>query len=92
MLSGATDSVQKVNKALYNTSSLINFGVFCNGSLLFGVLDGGTKSTNYMVGQYIEDALKHVIMADNGMLIEKLLELITEALLRSGLLDQLLEV
>ena len=31
-------------------------------------------------------------MADNGMLTEKLLELITEALLRSGLLDRLLEV
>ncbi|CDP17915.1 unnamed protein product [Coffea canephora] len=90
MFSGAKDRVHKVIKALYNTSQ-INFGVFLNGSLVFGSLDGGTKSTNYMVGQDIEDALKHVIMADNGMVTEKLLELITEALLRSGLLDRLLE-
>ena len=67
-------------------------GVFLNGSLIFGGLGGGTKSTNYMVGQDFEDALKHVIMAEDGMRTEKLLELITEALFRSGLLDRLLEV
>ena len=45
-----------------------------------------------MVGQDFEDALKHVIMAEDGMRTEKLLELITEALFRPGLLDRLLEV
>ena len=67
-------------------------GVFLNGSLIFGGLGGGIKSTNCMVGQDFEDALKHFIMVDDGMLTEKLLELIAEALLRSGLLDWHLEV
>ncbi|XP_027149687.1 inositol-pentakisphosphate 2-kinase-like [Coffea eugenioides] len=91
MFSGSRERIHRAIKALYNTPQN-NFRVFLNGSLIFGGLGGGTKSTNYMVGQDFEDALKHVIMAEDGMRTEKLLELITEALFRSGLLDRLLEV
>lgn len=91
MFSGSKDRVHKAIRALYGTPQN-NFRVFLNGSLIFGGLGGGAKSTNQMVGQDFENALKHLILAEDGKRTENFLALATEALFASRTLDRLLEV
>lgn len=63
-----------------------------NGSLIFGGLGGVAKSTTHTVGQDFEGSLNCIIDAKDGMRTECFLELVSEALSRSGILDRLLDV
>ena len=66
--------------------------MFYNGSLIFGALGGSAENTDVIVGEAFEDALKSVILADDGLCTTSLLQLVTETLYKSGVLDRLLEV
>ncbi|KAL7203552.1 hypothetical protein ACSBR2_016766 [Camellia fascicularis] len=91
MLSGSKERVHKAITALFCTPQN-NFRVFLNGSLIFGGLGGGADITSCMIGNAFEDVLKCVIQADDGLRTTNFLQLVTEAVSRSGLLDRLLEV
>lgn len=91
LFAGSKDRIHRAIKALYRTPQN-NFRVFLNGSLIFGGLGGGAKSTNQIVGQDFEGALKCIIGAEDGLRTKHFLELVTEALSGSGLLDRLLDV
>lgn len=66
--------------------------MFLNGSLIFGALGGSAENTDVIVGEAFEDALKSVMVADDGLCTTSLLQLVTETLYKSGVLDRLLEV
>ncbi|CAL5384066.1 unnamed protein product [Camellia sinensis] len=91
MLSGSKERVHKAITALFCTPQN-NFRVFLNDSLIFGGLGGGADITSCMIGNAFEDVLKCVIQADDGLRTTNFLQLVTEAVSRSGLLDRLLEV
>ncbi|GMP81162.1 hypothetical protein CsSME_00035965 [Camellia sinensis var. sinensis] len=91
MLSGSKERVHKAITALFCTPQN-NFRVFLNGSLIFGGLAGGADITSCMIDNSFEDVLKCVIQADDGLRTTNFLQLVTEAVSRSGLLDRLLEV
>ncbi|CAL5382874.1 unnamed protein product [Camellia sinensis] len=91
MLSGSKERVHKAITALFCTPQN-NFRVFLNGSLIFGGLGGGADITSCMIGNAFEDVLKCVIQADDGLRTTNFLQLVTEAVSGSGLLDRLLEV
>ena len=91
LFSGSKKEIHKAVKALFTTPQN-NFRVFLNGSLIYGGLGGGTGSTSLIVGEEFEDLLKCVIQADIGMRTESFLQLVTEAVSKSGVLDRLLEV
>ncbi|KAL6981878.1 Inositol-pentakisphosphate 2-kinase [Sarracenia purpurea var. burkii] len=91
MFSGSKDRVHKAIKALFATPQN-NFRVFLNGSLVFGGLGGGADDTSRMISDAFEDVLKCVIQADDGLRTTNFMNLVTEAVSGSGLLDRLLEV
>ncbi|KAK2994143.1 hypothetical protein RJ640_020948 [Escallonia rubra] len=91
MFSGSRDGVYKAIKSLFLTPQN-NFRVFLNGSLKFGGLGGGTESTTCLTSEAFEDVLKSVILADDGTRTEFFLQLVAEAIFKSGLLDRLLDV
>ncbi|XP_023741555.1 inositol-pentakisphosphate 2-kinase isoform X1 [Lactuca sativa] len=91
MFSGSKERILKSIKDLFSTPQN-NFRVFLNGSLVFGCLGGGKYRTNVRYDRALEDALKFVIQADDGMRTTCFLELVSEAVFRSGLLDRLLQV
>ncbi|XP_019152349.1 PREDICTED: inositol-pentakisphosphate 2-kinase-like isoform X1 [Ipomoea nil] len=91
MFSGSKDRLDKAIKDLFMTPQN-NFRVFVNGCLIFGGLGGGAEPTNSKAGQAFEDALKNIIFAKEGMRTNYFLELISEAVFSSGLLNRLLEV
>ena len=66
--------------------------MFLNGSLIFGALGGSAENTDVIVGEAFEDALKSDVRADIGLCTTSLLQLVTETLYKSGVLDRLLEV
>ncbi|XP_050267512.1 LOW QUALITY PROTEIN: inositol-pentakisphosphate 2-kinase-like [Quercus robur] len=84
----------KIHKAINDlfTTPQNNFRVFLNGSLIFGGLGGGADSTNVVTSEAFEDALKPVIRADSGLRTKNFLQLVSETVYKSGILDQLLEV
>lgn len=69
-----------------------NFRVFLNGTLIFGALGGTAGSTNCMIGEAFEDALKGVISGDHGMCTRSFLQLVAETVYKSGIMCRLLEV
>ncbi|KAL5778047.1 hypothetical protein ACOSP7_010973 [Xanthoceras sorbifolium] len=91
LFSGSKERIYKAIKALYTTPQN-NFRVFLNGSLIFGGLGGGTSSTSVVIGKALEDALKCVIQADDGLRTNIFIQLVAETVYHAGVLDQLLEV
>ncbi|XP_012845829.1 PREDICTED: inositol-pentakisphosphate 2-kinase-like isoform X2 [Erythranthe guttata] len=92
LFSGSKDGVQNAIKCLFLTPQN-NFRVFLNGSLIFGGMDGGAaECVSYTVDQAFQDGIKRVIVAKDGMHSKYFLELVTETVMKSGLLNQLLEV
>lgn len=91
MFSGSKERILKSIKDLFSTPQN-NFRVFLNGSLVFGSLGGGKYITNVHHDKAFEDELKSVIEADDGARTTYFLELVSEAVSRSGLLNRLLEV
>ncbi|KAL7155247.1 hypothetical protein ABFS83_03G062700 [Erythranthe nasuta] len=91
LFSGSKDGVQNAIKCLFLTPQN-NFRVFLNGSLIFGGMDGAAECVSYTVDQAFQDGIKRVIVAKDGMHSKYFLELVTETVMKSGLLNQLLEV
>ncbi|OMO87536.1 hypothetical protein CCACVL1_08953 [Corchorus capsularis] len=91
LFSGSRDGIAKAIEALYATPQN-NFRVFLNGSLVFGGLGGGTENTTVRVGEAFEEALKSVIKEDKGLRTTSFIQLVTDAVYSSGVLNQLLEV
>lgn len=91
MFSGCKGRIQRAINDLFATPQN-NFRVFFNGSLILGGLGGVAPTTNSLIAEAFEDALKSVIQADDGLHTEKFLDLVAETVHKSGVLDQLLEV
>ncbi|XP_051139833.1 inositol-pentakisphosphate 2-kinase-like [Andrographis paniculata] len=91
MFSGSKERIHKAIESLFHTPQN-NFRVFLNGSLIFGSMGGALDKTSYMVNQVFQDGLKHVILAKDGMHIKYILELVAEIIIKSGLLNRLLEI
>nr|XP_043607382.1 inositol-pentakisphosphate 2-kinase-like [Erigeron canadensis]XP_043607383.1 inositol-pentakisphosphate 2-kinase-like [Erigeron canadensis]XP_043607384.1 inositol-pentakisphosphate 2-kinase-like [Erigeron canadensis]XP_043607385.1 inositol-pentakisphosphate 2-kinase-like [Erigeron canadensis] len=91
MFSGSKERILKSIEDLFSTPQN-NFRVFLNGSLEFGSLGGGKYITNVHHDKAFEDELKSVINAHDGMRTTCFLQLVSEAVFRSKLLDRLLEV
>ncbi|XP_031399085.1 inositol-pentakisphosphate 2-kinase-like isoform X2 [Punica granatum] len=91
LFSGSKDRMYKALKALYDTPQN-NFRVFMDGSLILGDLGGSADSTTRVIGENLEDVLKSIIQADDGLRTRRFLELIIEAVRKSGVLDRLLDV
>ncbi|CAN4122882.1 unnamed protein product [Withania somnifera] len=90
LFSGSRDRVQKAIKGLFRTP-LNNFQIFLNSSLILGGLGGNAEATSCEVGETFENALKCVIQAVDGQLTKCFLDLISETIFSSGLLNKLLE-
>lgn len=90
MFSGSRERIKKSVKDLFSTPQN-NFRVFLNGSLVFGSLGGGEYITNAHNEKAFDDLLTSVIQADDGMRTACFLELVSEAVSKSGLLDRLLQ-
>lgn len=91
LFSKSKDRIYKAMNDLFTTPQN-NFRVFLNGSLVFGQLGGIAHATNLVVSEAFEDALKSVIKADNGQRTKNFLQLVSDTVCESGVLDQLLEV
>ncbi|XP_071704263.1 inositol-pentakisphosphate 2-kinase-like [Rutidosis leptorrhynchoides] len=91
MFSGSKERILKSIRDLFSTPQN-NFRVFLNGSLVFGSLGGGKYRTNVHNDKAFEDELKSVIQANDGTRTMFFLQLVSEAVYRSRLLDRLLEV
>uniref|UniRef100_A0A2N9IFH3 Inositol-pentakisphosphate 2-kinase n=1 Tax=Fagus sylvatica TaxID=28930 RepID=A0A2N9IFH3_FAGSY len=91
LFSKSEDRIHKAVSDLFTTPQN-NFRVFLNGSLIFGGLGGGADSTDFVASEAFEDALKSVIRADNGLRTKNFLQLVSETVYKSGILDRLLEV
>ncbi|KAK4342499.1 hypothetical protein RND71_038315 [Anisodus tanguticus] len=91
LFSGSRDRVCKAINNLFRTPQN-NFRVFLDGSLIIGGLGGGADTTSCEVGEAFENSLKYVIHAEEGMRTQYFLEIISNAVCSSGLLDRLLEV
>ncbi|KAL5557996.1 hypothetical protein UlMin_034207 [Ulmus minor] len=91
LFSGSKDRIHKAIRNLFITPQN-NFRVFLNGSLIFGALGGFAKSTNFSVEEAFEDALESVIQGDHGSRTKSFLQLITETVYKSRVMDRLLEV
>lgn len=91
MFSGSKDRIYKAIKDLFSTPQN-NFRVFLNGSLIFGASGGYAVDTNLVIEEAFEDALQSVIQRENGFRTMSFLQLVAEAVYKSGCLNRLLEV
>ncbi|KAH6764991.1 Inositol-pentakisphosphate 2-kinase family protein [Perilla frutescens var. hirtella] len=91
LFSGSKDRIQRAIKTLFLTPQN-NFRVFLNGSLIFGGMGCAADSTSSAVGQPFHDGLKRVISTNDGMHIKCFVDLLSEAIFKSDLLNRLLEV
>ncbi|XP_010254762.1 PREDICTED: inositol-pentakisphosphate 2-kinase-like isoform X2 [Nelumbo nucifera] len=90
LFSGSSERIHKAIKALFTTPQN-NFRIFLNSSLIFGGLGGGRDSTDFVMGESFEDKMEGIIRADYGLRTASFLQLVAEAIFRSGVLDRLLE-
>lgn len=91
LFSGSKERIHEALKALCNNPQN-NFRVFLNGSLILGGFGGVADNSTSMTAEALEDVLKYVIEADDGLRTTSFLELLTETVYKSGVLDRLLEV
>ncbi|PON54919.1 Inositol-pentakisphosphate 2-kinase [Parasponia andersonii] len=91
LFSGLKDRIHKSIKDLFFTPQN-NFRVFLDGSLIFGALGAAAGSTNFVIQEAFEDALKDVIQGDYGLRSESFLQLIADTIYVSGIMDRLIEV
>lgn len=90
LFSGSKERIHEALKALCNNPQN-NFRVFLNGSLILGGF-GGVTDNSTTTAEALEVVLKYVIEADDGLRMTSFLELLTETVYKSGVLDRLLDV
>ncbi|XP_056162523.1 inositol-pentakisphosphate 2-kinase-like isoform X2 [Syzygium oleosum] len=90
LFSGSKERIHEALKALCNNPQN-NFRVFLNGSLILGGF-GGVADNSTTTAEALEDVFKYVIEADDGLRMTSFLELLTETVYKSGVLDRLLDV
>ncbi|KFK31811.1 hypothetical protein AALP_AA6G161800 [Arabis alpina] len=91
LFSGSKERVSEAIKGLYSTPQN-NFRVFLNGSLILGGSGESTGRTSPEIGYAFEDALKGFIQSDDGHRKNSFLQLVSDAVYESKVLDRLLEV
>ncbi|KGN59987.1 inositol-pentakisphosphate 2-kinase isoform X2 [Cucumis sativus] len=91
LFSGSQDRIYKAIKNLFSTPQN-NFRVFLNGSLILGTEGGYAVDTNLEIEEAFEDALRSVIQRGNGFRTMSFLQLVAEAVHKSGCLNRLLDV
>lgn len=91
LFSGSKERVSEAIKALYSTPQN-NFRVFLNGSLILGGSGESTGRTSPEIGYAFEDALRGFIQSDDGHRTNCFLQLVSDAVYESGVLNRLLEV
>ncbi|RID44997.1 hypothetical protein BRARA_I01755 [Brassica rapa] len=91
LFSGSKDRVSKAVKALYSIPQN-NFRVFLNGSLVLGGSGESTGRTSPETAQAFEEALKGFIQSNDGLRTKCFLQLVSDTVYDSGVLDKLLEV
>ncbi|CAH8390761.1 unnamed protein product [Eruca vesicaria subsp. sativa] len=91
LFSGSKDRVSEAIKALYSIPQN-NFRVFLNGSLVLGGSGESTGRTSPETAHAFEEALKGFIQSDDGVRTKCFLQLVSDTVYDSGVLDKLLEV
>lgn len=91
LFSGSKERVSEAIKGLYSIPQN-NFRVFLNGSLILGGSGESTGKTSPETGYAFEEALKGFIQSEDGHRTNCFLQLVSDAVYASGVLDKLLEV
>ncbi|KAI3523835.1 hypothetical protein L1887_02276 [Cichorium endivia] len=91
LFSGSKPRILKSIKDLFLTPQN-NFRVFINGSLIFGSSGGEAEDTDSQIAESFEETLKNIIQAKDGLRTPKFLQLVGEAVFKSGIMDRLIEV
>ncbi|CAH2046635.1 unnamed protein product [Thlaspi arvense] len=91
LFSGSKSRVSEAIKALYSIPQN-NFRVFLNGSLILGGSGESTGRTSPETAYALEDSLKGFVRSNDGLRTECFLQLVSDAVYDSGVLDSLLEV
>ncbi|KAL7594363.1 hypothetical protein Lser_V15G29883 [Lactuca serriola] len=91
LFSGSKPRVLKSIKNLFLTPQN-NFRVFINGSLIFGSSGGEAEDTDIQIAQSFEETLKPIIQSDDGMRTSTFLQLVGEAVFKSGIMNRLVDV
>ncbi|MCL7023564.1 hypothetical protein MKW94_002315 [Papaver nudicaule] len=90
LFSGSIERINRALKSLFTTPQN-NFRVFLNGNLIFGGLGGGTDDTTFKSNEAFEDKIGDVIQAESGQRVTEFLNLVSETIFQSGVLNHLLE-
>lgn len=91
LFSGSRERVSEAVNALYSIPQN-NFRVFLNGSLVLGGSGESTGRTSPETAHAFEDALKGFIETSDGLRTKGFLQLVSDTVYDSGVLDKLLEV